>query len=96
MKRWFVFFFIVAMLVAMAGLGGFSGATAEGEASGATGISKVMIFSALSIVAVAYAGWIAYASYKQREGARMHERDMARHRFDAPPHPPGDQPSRSR
>jgi len=66
MKRWFFFFFLVAVLTALVALGAFTDGTAR-ETAGLVGIGKVMFLSVLGLAAAAYVGWIAFMSQKRKE-----------------------------
>jgi hypothetical protein len=67
MKRWYVFFLLVAILTALAGLGVFSNGTLQQQTAGAAGQGKLLFLTLLGLVAVAYAGWLAFTSSRKRK-----------------------------
>ena len=66
MKRWFFFFFLVAIIAALAGLGAFTDSTAL-ETVWPVGFGKVLFLSVLGLAAAAFVGWIAFLSQKRNE-----------------------------
>jgi hypothetical protein len=67
MKRWYVFFLLVAVLTALAGLGVFSDGTLQQQTAGAAGRGKLLFLTLLGVVAVSYAGWLAFTSSRKRK-----------------------------
>jgi hypothetical protein len=66
MKRWYVFFLLVAILTALASLGIFSGSV-EQQTAGQAGPGKLLFLTLLGVGGVAYAGWLAYSSSRRRK-----------------------------
>jgi len=67
MKRWYVFFLLVAVLTALASLGVFSNGTLQQQTSGAAGQGKLLFLTLLGFGAVAFAGWLAFTSSRKRK-----------------------------
>jgi hypothetical protein len=67
MRRWYVFFLLVAILGAFAGLGIFSDGSLEQQTAGKAGPSKLLFLSLLAFGGLAYAGWLAYSSARKRK-----------------------------
>jgi hypothetical protein len=84
MKRWYVFFLLVAVLTALAGLGVFSDGTLQQQTSGAAGRGKLLFLTLLGVVAVSYAGWLAFTASRKRKLGSGND--------DRPSHP--DQPDK--
>jgi hypothetical protein len=61
MKRWFFFFFLVAVLTALVALGAFTDGTAR-ETPWPVGFGKVLFLSLLGLAAAAFMGWTAFLS----------------------------------
>ena len=66
MKRWFFFFFLVAVMAALVALGAFTDGTAR-ETVWPVGLGKVMFLSVLGLAAAAFVAWIAFVSQKRNE-----------------------------
>jgi hypothetical protein len=68
MKRWYIFFVLVGILVALGGLGVFSGSLDQ-QTAGPAGASKMIFLTLLALGGAAYAGWLAFSSSarKRRE-----------------------------
>jgi hypothetical protein len=66
MKRWYVFFLLVAILAAFASLGIFSGSM-EQQTAGQAGPGKLLFLMLLAFGGLAYAGWLAYSSSRKRK-----------------------------
>jgi hypothetical protein len=61
MKRWYIFFVLVGILVAMGGLGVFSGSL-EQQTHGPAGAGKILFLTMLGIGGAAFAAWLAFSS----------------------------------
>jgi hypothetical protein len=72
MTRWFVFFFIVAVLVAVSGLWGLTAAAPAAEAGRGALIGKLLFFAAIAGGAIAFAGWLGYVSRRSKPSVRRH------------------------
>jgi hypothetical protein len=66
MKRWYVFFLLVAILTALASLGVFSDGSLQQQTAGAAGPGKLLFLTLLGLGGVAFAGWLAYSSSRKR------------------------------
>jgi hypothetical protein len=67
MKRWYVFFLLVAILTALASLGVFSSGSLQQQTAGAAGPGKLLFLTLLGLGGVAFAGWLAYSSSRKRK-----------------------------
>lgn len=70
MKRWYIFFVLVGILVALGGLGVFSGSLQQ-QTEGPAGPGKMLFLMMLAIGGAAYAGWLAFSSSARKR--RMDE-----------------------
>jgi hypothetical protein len=66
MKRWYVFFLVVAILTGLASLGIFSGSVQQ-QTAGLAGPGKLLFLTLLALGGVAFAGWLAFSSSRKRQ-----------------------------
>lgn len=87
MKRWYVFFLLVGILVALGSLGVFSGSFAQ-QTDGPAGPGKVLFLTMLSIFGAAFAGWLAFSSSARKRRSDAQKDAMERGPAQSSPPPP--------
>ena len=65
MKRWLIFPFVVAIVMALAALGVFGGSTAA-ETGGQVGVGKLLMLSLFAFGGAVFVGWMAFLNQKQK------------------------------
>ena len=65
MKRWYVFFLLVAVLTGLAGFGIFGGSTQDVAEPGGAG--KILFLTLLAVGGVVFAFWLAFSSAHKSE-----------------------------